>query len=361
MPNKLSTMSIELSWPRILQKLQTSEDLSRQETGWVLSQIMDESASESQKGAFLQGLRQKGETVEEIAGLVDVMLANAVQLETGTDALDIVGTGGDMASTVNVSSMASIVASSVGIPVMKHGSRSASGKTGSSEMFEALGINLDHTPARVAEIFKQVGLTFFFAPVFHPAMRHIAAARKELGTPTTFNFLGPLANPAQPIATALGVANSQVAPILAAEMATRGRTALVFRGNDGLDELTTTADSRLWQVCAGEVREFSLQLKKLGVPESRSSDLVGGGAETNAQIARDLFAGKQTGNLKAVRGIVTLNAAAGILAYELAKDPSRADVDIYLRFEDALTRANVAIDSGATQQKLDQWLEASRA
>ena len=353
-------MSIELSWPLILQKLQSSSDLTRQETGWALSQIMQDLAGESQKGAFLQGLRQKGETVAEIAGLVDVMLTNCVKLETGSDALDIVGTGGDMASTVNVSSMASIVASSAGVPVMKHGSRSASGKTGSSEMFEALGVNLNHTPTRVAEIFRQVGLTFFFAPVFHPAMRHIAAARKELGTPTTFNFLGPLANPAQPIATALGVANAQAATLLAAEMATRGRTALVFRGNDGLDELTTTADSRIWQVCGGEVREYSLSLHKLGIPTANSRDLVGGDAVANAQIAIDLFGGKQTGQLRAVRDIVTLNAAAGILTYELAKDSSRADVDIYLRFEDALTRANVAIESGATQQKLEQWLEASR-
>ena len=359
--NKLSTMSLELTWPLILQKLQKSIDLTRQESGWVLTQIMGEQASESQKGAFLQGLRQKGETVDEIAGLVDIMLANSVKLETGSDALDIVGTGGDMAGTVNVSSMASIVASSAGIPVMKHGSRSASGKTGSSEMYEALGVNLSHSPERVAEIFKKVGLTFFFAPVFHPAMRHVAEARKALGTLTTFNFLGPLANPAQPIATALGVANEAAAPLLAAEMAKRGRTALVFRGNDGLDELTTTDDSQIWQVSGGKVRHFDLNLHKLGINRAKNTDLVGGDAAENARIARDLFAGSIKGQLGAVRDIVTLNAAGGILAYELAKDASRADVDIYLRFEDALTRANRAIESGATAQKLEQWLEASRA
>ena len=167
-------------------------------------------SSEAEIAAFMLALRSKGETVSELAGLVDVMLKQAVLLDTGDDALDIVGTGGDLVGTVNISSMASILASASGIPVMKHGSKSASGKTGSSEMLEVLGIKLDLSPQRVAEVFRQTGITFFFAPVFHPAMRHVAPIRKQLGVPTTFNFLGPLANPAQPVATSLGVANALI-------------------------------------------------------------------------------------------------------------------------------------------------------
>jgi anthranilate phosphoribosyltransferase len=231
-----------------------------------MRQIMSGEASEAQIGAFMMALRSKGETVHELAGLVDVMLDNAVLLDTGADAVDIVGTGGDLVGTVNVSSMASIVAASAGVPVLKHGSRSASGKTGSSEMLEVLGIRLDLAPQQVAEVFRQVGITFFFAPVFHPAMRFVAPVRKQLGVPTTFNFLGPLANPAQPIATALGVANPVIAPKMATELAQRGRTALVFRSEDGLDEISTTSKSQLWVVRDGEVTEQILDPQELGIP-----------------------------------------------------------------------------------------------
>jgi anthranilate phosphoribosyltransferase len=189
-----------------------------------MRQIMAGEASEGQIGAFMMALRSKGETVEELSGLVDVMLENALLLETGSDAVDIVGTGGDLVGTVNISSMASIVAAASGVPVLKHGSRSASGKTGSSEMLEVLGVRLDLSPAQVRQVFENAGITFFFAPVFHPAMRFVAPVRKQLGVPTTFNFLGPLANPAQPIATALGVADETIAPLMAQELAQRGRT-----------------------------------------------------------------------------------------------------------------------------------------
>jgi anthranilate phosphoribosyltransferase len=181
-----------------LTKLLAKADLNRLEADWAMTEIMSGESSEAQVGAFMLALRAKGETVEELAGLVDVMLRHCVLLETGNDAVDIVGTGGDLAGTVNISSMAAILAAAAGVPVMKHGSRSASGKTGSSEMLEVLGLRLDLTPERITAIFAEVGITFFFAPVFHPAMRHVAPIRKQLGVPTTFNFLGPLANPAQP-------------------------------------------------------------------------------------------------------------------------------------------------------------------
>jgi anthranilate phosphoribosyltransferase len=358
--NKLSAMSFQLTWPTLLAKLLTKSDLTRAEAAWAMEQIMSGEAAEAQIGAFMIALRSKGESVEELSGLVDTMLTHAVLLETGSDAVDIVGTGGDLVGTVNISSMASILTAATGIPVLKHGSRSASGKTGSSEMLEVLGVRLDLSPDRVAEIFREVGITFFFAPVFHPAMRHVAPIRKQLGVPTTFNLLGPLANPAQPIATALGVSNLEIAPLMAAELAARGRTALILRGNDGLDELTTTDSSTIWQVVGGEVTEHQLDARDFGLQRVDQSKLLGGDAQANARVTKDVFDGDVSANLGAVRDIVVLNAASGIVAYELAKDSSLADVDLNVRFEDAIRRAHEALNSGAAAAKLDQWVSSSQ-
>ena len=361
-------MNSLLTWPTVLGKLLQKTDLSRAEASWVMQQIMSGDATEGQIGAFLIGLRSKGETVEEISGLVDVMLEHSLPLTTGNDALDIVGTGGDLIGTVNVSSMASILSAAAGIPVLKHGSRSASGKTGSSEMLEALGVRLDLSPEQVTAVFEEAGITFFFAPVFHPAMRFAGPVRKALGVPTTFNFLGPLSNPAQPVATSLGVADAAIAPLVAAEMAARGRTALVFRGDDGLDELTTTTTSRIWQVSGGEVRKFTLDPRDFGLKLVEIDVLVGGDADFNAQIARDVFSGELSrtdedyvAKVAAAREIVKLNAAAGVVAYEMAHDSSRADVDLDLRFKDAIAKVDAALRSGAASAKLAQWVAASSA
>ena len=355
-------MTQTYTWPAILDTLLAKNDLDRGSASWAMTEIMSGEASEAQVGAFMMALRSKGESVDELAGLVDVMLEHSVLLNSGDDAVDIVGTGGDLAGTVNVSSMAAILTAAAGVPVMKHGSRSASGKTGSSEMLEVLGVRLDLSPERVAEVFREAGITFFFAPVFHPAMRHVAPIRKALGVPTTFNFLGPLANPAQPIATSLGVSNPFIAPLMAAEMAARGRTALVFRGSDGLDELTTTGTSHIWQVSGGVVTEFELDPTDLGLPRCQVADLVGGDAHFNAQVAR-MVLGKETPdrNLDAVRDIVVLNAAGGVVAYELAKDASQAFVSINERFAAAIAKVRAALDSGAAAQKLSSWIEATQS
>jgi anthranilate phosphoribosyltransferase len=354
-------MNAPLSWPLILGRLLEKTALDRASASWAMNQIMAGEATESQVGAFMIALRAKGESVDELAGLVDVMLERSVMLDTGNDAVDIVGTGGDLVGTVNISSMASVLTASAGVPVMKHGSRSASGKTGSSEMLEVLGIRLDLSPEKVADVFREVGVTFFFAPVFHPAMRHVAPIRKQLGVPTTFNFLGPLANPAQPIATSLGVANATIAPLMAQEMAARGRTALVFRGNDGLDELTTTDDSQIWQVSGGEVSAFILDPRRFGLYRAQREQLIGADPHHNAQVARDLFDNNTDGNLGAIRDIVVLNAAAGVVTYELAKDSTRSDVDLEVRFEDAVERVTRALESGAARNKLSQWIAATQA
>jgi anthranilate phosphoribosyltransferase len=355
----MAHMTSTPTWPGILAKLLAKADLDRLEADWAMTEIMSGEASEAQVGAFMIALRAKGETVAELAGLVDVMLRQCVLLETGDDAVDIVGTGGDLAGTVNVSSMAAILTAAAGIPVMKHGSRSASGKTGSSEMLEVLGLRLDLSPERVAEIFGEVGITFFFAPVFHPAMRHVAPIRKQLGVPTTFNFLGPLANPAQPIATSLGVANQLVAPLMAAEMAARGRSALVFRGSDGLDELTTTGTSQIWQVSRGEVTEFTLDPAKLGLKLAEAADLEGGDAHFNATVAKAVLVGQSDGKLARVRDIVLLNAAGGVVAYNLAKNPAEAQRDLTARFVEALGVVRTALDDGRAAGKLSEWTAAS--
>ena len=349
------------TWPKILQQLLAGENMSREQSSWAMREIMNGEASESQMGAFMIALRSKGETVQELAGLVDVMLENAVLLETGNDAVDIVGTGGDMFGTVNISSMASILASACGIPVLKHGSRSASGKTGASEMLEVLGIRLDLSPQQVAQVFEKIGITFFFAPVFHPAMRHVAPVRKQLGIPTTFNFLGPLANPVQPIATALGVSDRRGAPLMAQELSARGRTGLVFRSDDGMDELSTTADNSIWEVSAGEIVEHRISAADLGVDGSDIEKLLGGDARHNAEVASKLFSGEKFENSKSIGDMVALNAAAGLVSYRLATSPESKNVNLSNRLRDAYIEASEALNSGKAKAKLEEWTNASHS
>jgi anthranilate phosphoribosyltransferase len=353
-------MLSQSNWISILEDLGARRDLTREQSSWALSEIMTGTAPEAEVSDFLIELRSKGETVDELAGLVDAMLRNCLPLDTGNNAVDIVGTGGDMIGTVNISTMASILAAAAGVPVLKHGSRSASGKTGSSEMLSELGINLELAPERVANVFKETGITFFFAIVFHPAMRHAAPIRKKLGVPTTFNFLGPLANPAQPLGTSLGVANEQIAPLLAQELAQRGRYGLVSRGNDGLDELTTTTTSQIWEVSPNSVNKWVLEPTRLCIKSANLEQLIGGDARYNAQVARDLFAGNTSGNLGAVRDIVILNAAGGVVAYQAARSPELVGSELETRFESAVQLVTVALESGNAQSKLEQWVAASK-
>lgn len=349
------------TWPEILNQLLAGENMSREQSSWAMREIMSGEATESQMGAFMIALRSKGETVSELAGLVDVMLENAVLLETGNDAVDIVGTGGDMYGTVNISSMSSILAAACGVPVLKHGSRSASGKTGASEMLEVLGIRLDLSPQQVAQVFNQAGITFFFAPVFHPAMRHVAPVRKQLGIPTTFNFLGPLANPVQPIATALGVSDKRGAPLMAQELSSRGRTGLVFRADDGMDELSTTSENSIWEVSAGEIVEHRVSASDLGLNQANIEQLIGGDARHNAEIASKLFAGEQFENSSAISDMVSLNAAAGIVSYELAKNPDSKTQNLVKRLQAAFEQTQEALRSGEANKKLEEWTKASHA
>ena len=361
--DKLIGMNDAFSWSQILERLESNIDLSKAEASWAMEQIMGGEAAEDDMAAFLVALRAKGETLEEISGFVDVMLANALPMPISNDAIDIVGTGGDQLGTVNISTMAAIVAASCGYPVLKHGSRSASGKTGSSEMLEALGINLELSPEQLAQVFKEANIVFFFAPKFHPSLRHVGPTRKKLGIPTTFNFLGPLANPAQPVATALGVANASMAPLLASELASRGRTGLVFRGSDGLDELTTTGPSQIWVVFEGKVTEFSFDPAHIGIPRAQIDQLIGGDATENASIAKAMFGLDSgfSGDKAPIQDIVALNAAAGITAYELSK---LASLDQF-NLEDSLAKnyalALSAMNDGRALAKMNQWVHLSQS
>ncbi|MFP5346023.1 MAG: anthranilate phosphoribosyltransferase [Actinomycetes bacterium] len=339
------------SFPSLIAALLSGRHLSTEDTAWAMGEVMGGEANPVQVAGFLVALRAKGETVEELLGLTESMLDHAVRIEVGGPTVDIVGTGGDRANTVNISTMASLVVAGAGERVVKHGNRASSSACGSADLLEALGVRLDLRPNRVQELAAEVGITFCFAQVFHPAMRYAAAARGQLGVPTAFNFLGPLTNPAQPTANAIGVADARMAPLMAGVLAARGTSSLVFRGHDGLDELTTTGPSTVWWVRDGSVEEQLLDPGAVGVPRGRIEDLRGGDAAHNAEVARSFLAGRRG----PVRDAVLLNAAAALVA---ARRGSGALPD---RVSAALVDAEKAVDSGAASDVLDRWVTASHA
>lgn len=350
-------MNDALSWPRIIDSLLEGRDLSIAEATWAMERVMVGEATPSQLAAFLIALRSKGETVDEIVGFRDAILAHALPLDVDSMGVDIVGTGGDRFGTVNVSTMASIVVAACGVPVIKHGNRAASSSSGSSDVLSALGVDLTREPARVAEVLREVGITFAYAAAFHPGFRHAATTRSEIGVPTVFNFLGPLTNPARPEASAVGVANLDKVGLIVGVFQTRGATALVFRGDDGLDELSTTGHSHIWEISGGSVTEHDLDPLELGLARVSIDALLGGDAEHNAAIARRTLAGEQG----PVRDIVLLNAAAGLVSFRLAQDPGQRDRPIITRFREQLAVAAAAVDDGAATHKLDEWVAATRS
>lgn len=343
------------SWPEILTNILARRDLSVSESTWAMRQVMRGDATPSQLAGFLVGLRAKGETVDEIVGFRDAILEAALPLPVPAEVLDIVGTGGDRFGTVNISTMSAVVAASTGIPVVKHGNKAASSASGSSDVLGALGIDLSLAPERVAEVLAEVGITFAFASAFHPGFRHAGPTRAELGVPTVFNFLGPLCNPARAEANAVGVAQLDRVPLITGVFQTRGATALVFRGDDGLDELTTTGHSRLWEISRGDIHEHDLDPRDIGIPLADIDDLLGGDAAHNAAIVRRVLGG----DAGPVRDIVLLNAAAGIVSYELFRDSAQVQRPIVERLADAKDRAAASIDSGAAAATLDAWVAAT--
>ncbi|SER91269.1 anthranilate phosphoribosyltransferase [Pedococcus cremeus] len=342
------------TWPDLLTSLLAGTDLSTEAAAWAMDQIMSGEASPVQQAGFLVALRAKGESVDEVRGLADVMIAHARPITVAEPSLDIVGTGGDRAHTVNISTMASIVIAASGIKVVKHGNRAASSSSGSADVLEALGVNLTLTPDEVARVAELAGITFCFAQTFHPSMRHAAEARRDLGIGTAFNLLGPLTNPARPTYAAVGVADTRLAPLMAGVFAGRKKDAAVFRGDDGLDELTISTTSHVWWVRDGEVREHVLDPRGLGLELHPLETLRGADAAHNAGVAREVFAGQRS----PVRDAVVLNAGIALALTE--PDTGTTDADFLAGVRRGMDRAEQALDSGEALRRLDAWARASQ-
>jgi anthranilate phosphoribosyltransferase len=340
------------AWPALIGALIKGETLSADETAWAMNEIMEGAATPAQIAGFGVALRMKGETPGELSGLAEAMLSRARPIDIAGPIVDLVGTGADGARTVNISTMGTIVAAAAGARMVKHGNRAASSACGAADLLEALGVVIDLAPEATERLMAETGVVFLFAALYHPALRHTAAARRELGVPTAFNFLGPVANPARPGAQAVGVADPRMGPVLAGVLAGRGCSALVFHGDDGLDELTTTAPSTVWVVHHGTVSQTRLDPATLGISRSTLEDLRGGPPERNAEVARAVLGGEPG----PVRETVLLNAAAALAAEAGVPGPDRLAASL----ADGYARAAGALDSGAAQDLLKRWAEASR-
>ncbi|MBO3129614.1 anthranilate phosphoribosyltransferase [Dermatophilus congolensis] len=351
----MSDGSAGFTWPNLLADLIAGHDLSTQASAWAMEQIMGGFASPAQIAGFLVAMAAKGESVAEVRGIADTMLLHARPVHVPQNSLDIVGTGGDKSNTVNISTMAAIVAAATGITVVKHGNRASSSKSGTADCLEALGVDLTLPPSKVAAVAQEAGITFCFAQVFHPSMTNAAAPRRELGIATIFNVLGPLTNPAQPQYSVIGVAKERMVPVIAGVLAERGTSAAVCRGDDGLDELTLATTSRVLWVRDGQIVEFTVDPIRFGIDRAPVEALRGGDAAQNAEVVWALLRGRRD----AVRDAVALNAG---LAVAVAGRDAHAVVD-QATFELALQRgvdqACEAIDSGAALATLEAWRAAA--
>jgi anthranilate phosphoribosyltransferase len=345
-------MDSRTTWPALIGALIKGEALTTDEAAWAMNEIMDGAATPVQIAGFGVALRIKGETPAELSGLAEAMLAHATPISIPGPLADLVGTGGDRAHTVNISTMGAIVAAAAGARMAKHGNRAASSACGAADVLEALGIVIDLPPEASARLVQEVGIAFLFAPLYHPALRHTAVPRRELGVPTVFNSLGPVANPAHPKAQAVGVSDPRMGSVIAGVLAGRGCSALVFHGDDGLDELTTADTSTVWVVHDGTVSQTVVDPTDLGLPRSTLADLRGGDAAHNAAVARAVLAGDPG----PIRDTVVLNAGAALAA---AAGVPRAE-DLTGALADGCARASEALDSGAAAALLDRWASASQ-
>lgn len=346
----------ERTWPDLTTKVIQHENLSAEETAWAMDRVMSGETSPIVLAGFLTALATKGETTEELLGLADSMQAHARPVNLTTDSLDIVGTGGDRLKTVNISTTASIIIAAAGIKVVKHGNRASSSKSGSADCLEVLGVDLNLEVDDVERIFGEIGITFLFANYFHPSMRHAAQARKELAVGTAFNVLGPLTNPAHPEAGAIGVSNESQAPLVAGVLARRNNRALVFRGLNGLDELSSVVPNQVWEIRDGEISYHDLDATSdLGVAHADIADLRGQDAHYNAGVARETLDGKGG----PVRDAVALNAAGAFVADGRLDGVRLTDGSFIDRMANGLAIAYQTIDSGAAANLLTRWIELS--
>ena len=340
-----------MSWDSLVEKLRAGLDLERVEIQTAMREILGGESDIENVKTFLLALKAKGETSDEVGALIEVMYAHAGPISINERAVDTVGTGGDGAHTINISTTAAIIAAAAGARVVKHGNRAVSSKSGASDFLEALGVVPGLDGAGVERTVRELGIGFCFAPIFHPAMRFAAPARKELGVPTVFNILGPLANPAKPQAAAIGVANERMHLVMAQVLAEKGCDGFVFRGDDGLDEITLATSTSVLSIGKDEIKSDRIDAKDFGLDNAPIEAIVGGDAAENARISRAIFAGERG----APRDAVLLNAAAAIAAFE-----GELEIDIKDRLTQGLARASQAVDSGAARGLLEKWAQLTQ-
>ena len=337
-----------MTWELILKSLSDKSDLTNDQVTWAMSQILEGKASNNEIKDFLLGLKTKGESAAEVEALVAQMYSYSAPINISERSVDTVGTGGDGANTINISTAAAIVTNAAGARVVKHGNRAATSKSGSADLLEALGIKIDLTGAEVEQTVHKIGIGFCFAPIFHSSMKHAAAARKELGVPTVFNILGPLANPSKPKACAIGVARAELLPLMAQVLLDQGKEGFVFRGDDGLDEVSLSTTTQVIQISDGELTQSVFNPADLGIAFAPITALAGGDAAYNAEMTLKIFSGAKG----AMRDAVALNAAFAIAAF-------KADFNLPLQTQIAngFVLANKAIDSGAALAIVKKWAQ----
>jgi anthranilate phosphoribosyltransferase len=339
-------------WPDLIATLNSGKDLTQPEIQSIFNSILRDEADVESIKTFLLALSAKGESASEVVALVEELYKHSAPISIQERAVDTVGTGGDGFHTINISSTAAIVAAAAGARVVKHGSRAVSSKSGASDFYAALGIAHDLDGAGVEETVRKLGIGFCFAPVFHPAMRFVAPARKELGVPTVFNFLGPLANPAKPKAIALGVANQRIHSVMAEVMASKGCDGFIFRGDDGLDEITLNGTTTVLSIGGSQILREQIDAKDFGIDNAPLSAIVGGDGAENAAISMAIFKGEKG----APRDVVLLNAAVTIAAFE-----GELGLPVQERISRGLVRAAKSIDSGAALDLVSKWGELSQS
>lgn len=349
------------SWPLVLTTIVSGNDVSAEAAAWAMSNILSGEATPAQTAGFVTALRAKGESPTEVEALVETMLAHAILVpreNLPAVVLDVVGTGGDSSHSVNISTMAALIACAAGAPIIKHGNRAASSSTGTADVLEELGVAIALAPADVAQCVQEVGIGFCFAPAHHPALRHAAPARKELGIPTIFNVLGPLSNPGRAESALVGCANERLAPVMADVLLRRGVKALVVRGEDGLDEISTASTTRIWDATGTAVVESVFDPTEIGVERVDASLLVGGAREVNAHLLRQALDPRSevvdVKRVRAIRAAVALNAAAALVAYESAMGNAH-QAPLPQRIAEQLPRAQGAMESGAAWSVLQRW------
>jgi len=342
----------EQIWHKHLATMASGLDLGSSDIQWCMREILEGRTETARIREFLIALKTKGETSEEVGALVAQMYEHCAPINIQERAVDTVGTGGDGAHTINISTTAAIIAAAAGAKVIKHGNRAASSKSGAGDLLEALGVAISLDGKGVEKTFTELGIGFCFAPVFHPAMRFAGPARKELGVSTVFNILGPLANPARPKAAAIGVAEERMHLVMAQVLAARGVDGFVFRGDDGLDEITLATTTTVLTIGNGEIGSDLLDPLDFSIERAPVSALQGGDATENARITSAIFAGEHG----APRDAVVLNAAAAIAAFD-----GDLHLNLHERISQSISKATLAIDSGAASKLLADWAALSQA